>query len=73
MRDFFEDLPTKGRKKLNLDSREGLLGGVCAGLARYLSVDPSWVRVGTLVTGIFFTKIVVASYLVAWLMLDERS
>jgi len=73
MREIFEDLSSRGRKKLGLDSREGLLGGVCAGLARYLSIQPSWIRVGALVAGIFFPKLVVAAYLVAWLMLDERN
>jgi len=73
MRDVFEDLTTRGRKKLGLDARDGLLGGVCAGVARYLSIEPSWVRVAALVAAIFFPKLVVASYLVAWLMLDQRA
>lgn len=54
-----------------LDKREGLIAGVCAGLANWLHADPTWVRVGVLVTALFATKLVVVAYLIAWLILDE--
>jgi len=50
-----------------------VIGGVCAGIARTLDVDVSWVRVAVLVCGIFMPKITVAAYLIAWLVLDDRS
>ncbi len=31
---------------LRLDKDNSLIAGVCAGVARYLRVDPTWVRVG---------------------------
>ena len=59
------------RRRLTLDRSLSLIGGVCAGLAHYLNVEVDWIRIGTVVTAIFFTKIVVVTYLVAWLVLDE--
>ncbi len=60
------------RRRLGLDSREGIVGGVCAGLARYLGCDVSFVRVAGLVSALFFTKLTIAAYLIAWLVLDRR-
>ena len=60
-------------RRIRLDKDNGWLFGVCAGLANYLRTDPAIVRVGVTVTGLFMPKIVIAAYLVAWLILDERT
>lgn len=60
------------RASIKLDSRNGWLAGVCAGLANYFATDPAIIRVGMLVSGLFFPKLVIAAYLLAWLLLDER-
>ena len=60
------------RDHLELDCGRRWIGGVCAGCANYFGFDPALVRVGTVVTGLFFPKIVVAAYLIAWLVLDRR-
>jgi phage shock protein C len=59
------------RSRIALDSREGWIAGVCAGLARYLHTDPAFVRVAVIISGLFMPKITVAAYLVAWLVLDD--
>ena len=59
------------RRNLTLDTRNGWIAGVCAGIANFFKTDPAIVRVVTLVAGLFLTKIVIAVYLVAWLLLDE--
>lgn len=61
------------RRRISLDKENGWLFGVCAGLANYLRTDPAIVRVGVTVTGLFLPKMVIAAYLVAWLILDERT
>ena len=61
-----------GRDRLALDYGGRWIGGVCAGFADYFGIDPALVRVGTIITGLFFPKIVIAAYLVAWLVLDRR-
>jgi phage shock protein C len=60
------------RSGLRLDKKNGWIAGVCAGLANYFDTDPAFVRVGVIVTALFLPKIVIAAYLVAWLLLDER-
>ena len=60
------------RSRVHLDHNNGWIGGVCAGLANYFDTDPAFVRVGTIVTGLFLAKFVIAIYLVAWLLLEKR-
>ena len=60
------------RSRLQLDKKNGWIAGVCAGIANYLDTDPAFVRVAVIVTALFLPKIVIAAYLVAWLVLDER-
>ena len=52
--------------------RRGWIGGVCAGVANLVNIDPAIVRIATLVAAIFFPKIVIASYVIAWVLLDKR-
>ena len=59
------------RARWTLDDRDGWIGGVCAGLAVYLKTDPAFVRVATIVSALFFPKLVVAAYLIAWVVLDK--
>ena len=61
------------RRRISLDKENGWLFGVCAGLANYLRTDQAIVRVGVTVTGLLLPKMVIAAYLVAWLILDERT
>ena len=60
------------RDTVHLDRDNAWLFGVCAGLANYWGTDPAIVRVATVVGGLFITKLTIAVYLVAWLILDDR-
>ncbi len=60
------------RAGLHLDKKSGWVAGVCAGVADYFQTDPALIRVIVIVAGLFLTKIVIAMYLVAWLILEER-
>lgn len=54
------------------DKRNGKLGGVCAGIARKVGVEPWLVRV-LAVTGLVFTSfLTLVLYIAAWLLLDDR-
>ncbi len=59
-------------RRLELDRRNGMLAGVCAGVARYLDVDVTWVRVGAVIAAAVLTKLAIALYVIAWLLLDDR-
>ena len=63
---------SKIRANIRLDSRNGWLAGVCAGIANHFETDPAIVRVGVIVTGLFLPKLVIAAYLIAWLLLDDE-
>ena len=51
--------------------RDRIIGGVCAGLAEGLHVDPLWLRVAFLIL-IFIQGIGVFLYIVLWLVMPER-
>ncbi|WP_159084504.1 envelope stress response membrane protein PspC [Dongshaea marina] len=55
------------------DPARGVLGGVCAGIARYFGVEIWVIRVIAVVLLLFSMPISVLLYLVAWLFLDKRS
>ncbi|MGD8416280.1 MAG: PspC domain-containing protein [Pseudomonadales bacterium] len=58
------------RRQITLDPREGWIAGVCAGIANYLDTDPAFVRVAVAVSALFFPKLTIAAYLIAWIVLD---
>lgn len=60
------------RRRITLDSRDGWIAGVCAGLANFLDTDPAFVRVAVVISALFFPKLTIAAYLIAWLVLDEE-
>jgi phage shock protein PspC (stress-responsive transcriptional regulator) len=77
---------TRQIKKLYRSEKERILGGVCGGIAEYLGVDPSVVRL----TWVFFTLIIlgigftfglglllggvgITIYLVAWAIVPDNT
>jgi phage shock protein C len=60
-------------KRLYLSSTDKKMGGVCGGIAEYLDVDPTIVRLVTvvlaLVTAVFP---LVIGYCVAWMIIPTR-
>jgi phage shock protein C len=60
------------RQRITLDSRNGWIAGVCAGVANYLNTDPAFVRVAAVISALFMPKVTAAVYLVAWLVLDDE-
>ena len=61
------------RAKLARDRNDGWLGGVCAGFGRTFNIDPRFLRAGLVVAAVFFTKIVIAAYVVAWILLPVEN
>ena len=54
------------------DRTDGWLGGICAGIGRFFGFDPIFVRIAAIVLAVFFPKLSIASYLIAWLLLHRR-
>ncbi len=53
-------------------SKDKKLGGVCAGLAEYFDIDPTWVRLGWAILTICSAAFPgLIAYLVFWLIMPE--
>ena len=66
-------------KKLYRDDKRKLIGGVCAGIAHYFTIDPLWIRLLFILLGsdIFFSHslgiLVVIAYIVLWIVLPAST
>ena len=63
---------SRTKRKITLDKDNAWVFGVCAGLAEYLNLDTAIVRVIGIVAALFLPKIMIAGYLIAWLILDDK-
>ena len=60
------------KRRLELDRKNGMLIGLCAGIANYIDMDVMWVRIGAVIAAALLTKVAIAAYVIGWLVLDER-
>lgn len=58
-------------KRLYLSENDKKIGGVCGGLAEYLGVDATLVRVIWVFAALVFGSGILA-YLIAWLLMPRR-
>jgi len=63
---------SSGGTRLELDRRNGLIAGLCAGIARWLDIDVTWVRIACVIGAVVLTKVAIGCYAVGWLLLDDR-
>ena len=56
-------------RRLVRRTHDKVLGGVCAGLADYLGVDPTLVRVLAVLAAFFSLGTAVVAYVVAWALM----
>ncbi len=59
-------------KKRLYRSRPRVIGGVCAGLAEYFDIDPTWIRL-LFVLLIFASGIGLIAYVIGWIVIPARS
>lgn len=64
------------KKRLFRDPKNGVLGGVCTGLARYLDISPIWIRVILVLVVLFGSRvffgqtlasILIVGYIILWI------
>lgn len=60
--------PTRARRLVRR-SDNTVIGGVCAGIADYLGIDPLVVRIAALVGAVLGLGTLVVAYLVLWAVL----
>ena len=62
--------PTARRYSRSVDDR--VIGGVCGGLAEYLSIDAKLVRIATVVLGVMTGGAVVVGYVLLMVLTPEK-
>jgi phage shock protein PspC (stress-responsive transcriptional regulator) len=70
---YTEETTTEGPRRLYRSENDKMLGGVCGGLAAYLKIDPSVMRIiyAVLILGSFGTAILL--YFILWIVLPPKS
>ena len=63
--------PTQQPKRLLRTRDDQMIAGVCGGLARYLGVDPTLVRVVAVVALVFGFPAALVGYLLAWAIMPQ--
>lgn len=64
--------PTTHQPKRLIRTRDDqMIAGVCGGLARYLGVDPTLVRVAAVVALVFGFPAAVVGYVLAWAIMPS--
>jgi len=57
---------------LRRSKSDRMVAGVCAGLAKYLRIDPTVVRIGFAVVAIITWGVALLAYLIAWAVMPEE-
>jgi phage shock protein C len=60
------------RNRLYRDPRDGMIAGVCAGIADYFGFDPSITRVLVVLAALFFFPFTVVAYIVLAILLPKK-
>jgi len=63
-------LPPAPARRLTLSATDRKIGGVCGGIAEYFGIDPTLVRVITVVLALCFGGGLLA-YLLAWVIMPQ--
>ena len=58
-------------KRLTRRSNDRMIAGVCSGVADYLGLDVTLVRLLTVVAAIFSVGTVAIAYIAAWILMPE--
>lgn len=61
------------RKKIFRDTQNGMLGGVCAGLANYLNIDPTIVRLIAILLLFLSGTTVGIIYIILWIVVPDAN
>lgn len=61
----------RAKRRLFRDPENKMLGGVCAGIAAYLDVDVTWVRLAVVAITILSMSVGAIGYLVLWIVVPE--
>lgn len=60
-------------KKKLIRTRDGKIGGVCSGIAKYFDLDPTLVRVAFALVTVCTVFTGVLAYLVLWIVIPQEN
>jgi phage shock protein C len=63
--------PSQPQKRLTRSREDRMLAGVCGGIADYLDVDPTIVRLVAVLLGIFSAGTALIGYIIAAIIIPE--
>lgn len=58
-------------KRLFRNTKDKMLGGVCSGIANYIDIDPTIVRLGFVALS-FLGGAAIVAYLIGWIVIPEQ-
>jgi len=64
------NIPNAPARRLTLSASDRKIGGVCGGIAEYFGIDPTLIRVITVVLALCFGGGLLA-YLLAWVIMPQ--
>ncbi|MBU2976613.1 PspC domain-containing protein [Alteromonas sp. C1M14] len=62
----------ESNNKIHRDVENGMISGVCAGVANYFSIDAVWIRAAAIFGLIFLSIPVLLAYVIAVVLLPRR-
>lgn len=64
----------ENKRKLHRSTKTKILGGVCGGIAETYDLDPTLVRLGTLLLGVVTAIFpMILAYFIAWIIMPEEA
>ena len=61
------------KPRMARDLSRAIISGVCAGVAKYMDIDPVWVRAGAALGLVFMPMITLPAYVAALILLPRRA
>lgn len=61
------------KRKLYRDEENAILGGVCSGIAAYIDVDPTWVRLSFIAITFLGFGLIIPIYILLWLIIPPAA
>ena len=65
-------MPFMKKPKKLYRSRNKIIAGVCAGIAEYLNIDPTVVRILWAIATIFSVGAGIIAYVLCWIIIPEK-
>ncbi|MBT4258262.1 PspC domain-containing protein [archaeon] len=63
---------TTKQKRLYRSTKNRMIGGVCGGIAEYFNIDPTIIRLLTVIIALTYGTGILA-YLIAWIIIPEKN